>query len=145
MGEERSNPAAEPAGAGLARQFLGASPFASELRLEIVKIAEDHAVLSMQFDPSIVTIGTTVHGGAIASLADTAAAAAAWATHDVPENLRGSTVGLTISYLAAAVEEDLEAEARVLRRGRNLVFCDAEVRTAAGKPIAKALVTYKLG
>lgn len=92
-----------------------------------------------------MTIGTTIHGGAIASLIDTAAMVAAWADDSAPENLRGTTVSMTVSYLAPAEREDIQATARVLQRGRNLVFLDVEVRSVSRKDIARGLVTYKLG
>ena len=92
-----------------------------------------------------MTIGTIMHGGAIASLIDTAAMVAAWSEGEVPANARGTTVNITVAYLAAAQQEDLRAVARVLRRGRNLVYLDVEVTGASGNAVAKGLVTYKLG
>ena len=50
-----------------------------------------------------------------------------------------------MAYLTAAEKEDLQAVARVLRRGRNLVYLDVEVKGASGSVVAKGLVTYKLG
>jgi len=87
----------------------------------------------------------TVHGGALASLIDTAAMVAAWSGAPAVANSRGTTVGLTVSYLAAAQGEDVEANARVLRRGRSLVYLDVDVYSASGTFVAKGLVTYKLG
>jgi uncharacterized protein (TIGR00369 family) len=86
-----------------------------------------------------------VHGGALASLIDTAAMVAAWSGAETPENLRGTTVALSITFLAPANGEDVVAEASVLRRGRNLAFVEVDVRTADGRGVAKGLVTYKLG
>ena len=40
---------------------------------------------------------------------------------------------------------DIQATARVLRRGRNLVYLDVEVHSVSGNSIARGLVTYKLG
>jgi acyl-coenzyme A thioesterase PaaI-like protein len=37
------------------------------------------------------------------------------------------------------------ADARVLRRGRSLCFCDVDVTDASGTLVAKGIVTYKLG
>jgi acyl-coenzyme A thioesterase PaaI-like protein len=71
--------------------------------------------------------------------------AAAWSDAEVPEQIRGTTVGLTITYLAPASGEDLEAEAAVIRRGRSLCFLDVDVRTVSGASVARGLVTYKLG
>jgi uncharacterized protein (TIGR00369 family) len=107
------------------------------------------ATLTLPFAMPLVTVGSIVHGGAIASLIDTAAMVAAWSDVAIPEKPRGTTVGLTVTYLAAASGEDLQATARVLRRGRSLVYLDVEVRAvaqgAASGLVAKGLVTYKLG
>jgi acyl-coenzyme A thioesterase PaaI-like protein len=42
-------------------------------------------------------------------------------------------------------QEDLQAIARVLRRGRNLIYLDVDVSGALGDLVAKGLATYKLG
>jgi uncharacterized protein (TIGR00369 family) len=145
-----TDPGAQPgdtpqSGADLMRQFLPSSPFVGYLSITMDDIQPGVATLTLPFDPSVVTIGDTVHGGAIASLIDTAAMVAAWSDVAVPERLRGTTVGMTVSYLAAANGEDLHATARVLRRGRSLVYLDVEVHGAAGGLVAKGLVTYKIG
>lgn len=132
-------------GAELMRQFLPSSPFVGHLGVRLEAIEAGRAVVSLPFAASLATIGNVVHGGAIASLIDIAAMVAAWSGADIPEKLRGATVALSVTYLAAAQGEDLEAEARVLRRGHSLVYCDVDVRTRAGEPAARGLVTYKIG
>src|SRR5438477_7845729 len=93
----------------------------------------DMAMLRLPFANSLITNGTTIHGGAIASLIDTAAMVAAWADDSVPENMRGTTVSLSVTYLAPAEHEDIQATAQVLRRGRSLVYLDVEVQSVSGK------------
>jgi uncharacterized protein (TIGR00369 family) len=132
-------------GADFIRRFLPTSPFVGHLGIRLVDMQPDEATLALPFAEALVTIGTIVHGGAIASLIDTAAMVAAWSGAELPAHVRGTTVGLAITYLAAASHEDLEATARVLRRGRSLVYLDVEVRGASGGAVAKGLVTYKLG
>ncbi len=136
---------ASTSAADLIRQFLPTSPYVGHLGMRLVEMQPDSATLLLPFTESLVTIGTVVHGGAIASLIDTAAMVAAWSGAPLPEKIRGTTVGLTVSYLAAASSEDLRAEARVLRRGQSLAYVDVEVRGASGALVAKGLVTYKLG
>ena len=131
-------------GAALIRQVVAASPFAVLLGLEVVETADGRAVLRMPFREELVTIGRTVHGGALASLLDTTAMAAAWSGAPEPERIAGSTIGLSVSYLAPADEVDVLAEGTVSRRGRSVTHVDV-VATADGRPVAKALVTYKLG
>ena len=132
-------------GADFIRQFFPTSPYVAHLGMQLTEVQPGVATLTLPFANSLVTIGTVVHGGAIASLIDTAAMVAAWSDVEVPAKARGTTVNLTVAYLAAAEKEDLQAVAHVLRRGRNLVYLDVEVRGASGSVVAKGLVTYKLG
>ncbi len=139
-------PADQPlSGADFIRQFFPNSPYVAHLGMQLADIQPGMATLILPFTDSLVTVGTIVHGGAIASLIDTAAMVAAWSDAEVPKKARGTTVNLTIAYLAAAEKEDLQAIARVLRRGRSLIYLDVEVKGASGNAIAKGLVTYKIG
>lgn len=131
-------------GADFIRQFLPTSPYVGHLGMRLVEMQPDSATLALPFTEALITIGTVVHGGAIASLIDTTAMVAAW-SGAMPEKLRGTTVGMTVNYLTAANSEDLQATANVLQRGKSLVYLDVEVRSASGKLVAKGLVTYKLG
>jgi len=132
-------------GMELVRQVVPSSPFVVLVGLSLDVVEEDHVVMTLPFRDEVVTIGTTVHGGAIASLIDSAASCAGWATPDPPENMRGSTVALNVTYLAAANGTDLRAEARVLRRGKSLSFIDVDVTDVDGRLLAKGTATYKLG
>ena len=113
--------------------------------MQLLDIQPGVARLALPFTEELVTIGTIVHGGAIASLIDTPAMVAAWSDAEVLAKARGTTVNMTVSYLASAQQEGLQAIARVLRRGRSLVYLDVEVSTASEQLVAKGMVTYKLG
>lgn len=138
--EERSR-----SGAEFIRQFFPTSPYVAHLGMQLDDIQPGIGRLSLPFTNALVTIGTIVHGGAIASLIDTAAMVAAWSDAEIPAKARGTTVSLTVAYLSTADKEDLHAIARVLRRGSSLVYLDVDVTSASGKAVAKGLVTYKLG
>jgi uncharacterized protein (TIGR00369 family) len=132
-------------GAELISRFLGASPFVGHLGLRLESIEPDHARLAMPFRPPLVTIGDTVHGGAISSLVDTAAMAAAWSNAEVTDSPRGTTVGISVDFVAAARGQEVTADARIIRRGKSLCFCEVDVTDEDGELVAKGLVTYKLG
>jgi uncharacterized protein (TIGR00369 family) len=132
-------------GADFIQTFLSTSPYVGHLGIQLRQMQPDMAQLVLPFTDALVTVETVVHGGAIASLIDTAAAVAAWSNTEVPERARGATVSLTVAYLSAASHEDLLAVARTLSRGRSLVYLDVEVNGASGVAVAKGLVTYKLG
>ena len=120
-------------------------PFAKLLGIEVDSVEPGHAVLSMKLRDDLMRNNGIAHGGAIATLIDSAASCAGWATSTPPENMRGTTVALNVSYLAAADQTDLRAEAKVLRRGKMLSFIDVDVTNGEGKLVAKGSATYKLG
>ena len=132
-------------GAELISEFLKHSPFVGHLGIELREIEDDRVVLALPFRDEVVTIGDVVHGGAISTLIDTAAMAAAWSAIEFDEPPRGTTVGLSVDFLAAGRAADLLAEATILRRGSSLCFCEVKVRPATGgELVASGLVTYKL-
>jgi len=138
----------EPAGqtgADIMREFLKHSPFVGHLGMQLVGLAPDHAEIHLPFRYELITIGDMVHGGAISALIDTTAMAASWSTETPPANMRGTTVGFTVNFLAAARSVDLTARATVIQRGKNLCVADVEVADPSGSLVAKGLVTYKLG
>ena len=124
--------------------FIPTSPFAATLGIAVDSLEPDLAVLVMPFKQELVTIGDVVHGGALSTLVDTAAMAAAWCTDDIPETPRGTTVALSVNFVAAARAADLRATAQVVKRGGSLCHCQVDVSDGS-KLVAKGLVTYKLG
>ena len=126
----------------LVEAFIPHSPHAKALGISIEEIEADRAVLSMPFKEELVTMGDVVHGGAIGTLIDTAATVSAWATDEVPQSPSGATVALSINFISAARAVDLRAEAKVVKRGRKLSFCEVEARDPDGTLIANGIATY---
>jgi uncharacterized protein (TIGR00369 family) len=122
--------------------LLGSS-LARRLGIALESLEPERVVLAMPFRPDNVTVGSIVHGGAIATLIDIAGAAAS-ASGAPSEVAGGATSALTVSYLAPADGVPLSAEARVIQRGRSQTVSDVEVRDDTGRLVAKALVTSRL-
>jgi uncharacterized protein (TIGR00369 family) len=127
------------------RQFVPQSPLVAHLGLRLESIGTDEATLVLPFRAELATMDDIVHGGAIASLIDTAGMAASWASDEEPESLAGSTVTLNVSYLTAARGQDLTAHAAVLRRGRSMVFSEVKVTEPSGRLVATGSVVQRLG
>ena len=108
-------------------QFIPSSPFVAKLGIVAEVLDADEVRLRLPWDPSNVTLGDMVHGGAIAALADVTVMAAAWAGAEVPDSLRGVTTSMAIQFLAPARASDLIGVGRVLRRGKTLVSCEVDV------------------
>jgi uncharacterized protein (TIGR00369 family) len=134
-----------PTGAEVIAQFLPQSPFVAKLGVIADRLEDGEVRLRLPWSPSNTTVGDMVHGGAIATLADLTVMAAAWCGAQAPDNLRGVTVSMALDYMAPARSTDLIGVGRVLRRGRSLVNCEAEIMTPDGDLVAKAIATYKIG
>jgi uncharacterized protein (TIGR00369 family) len=127
------------------REFVPASPLVQHLGMRLETLEADRAVLRLPFDPKLATMADVVHGGAIASLIDTAGMAATWADDVEPESVAGATVSLNVDYVAAARGQDLVATASVVRRGRSLCFTEVTVTEPDGKVVAKGSVVQRFG
>ena len=115
-------------------------PFAKLIGIELDQINEGVATLGLEVRNDLMQNNGVVHGGAIASLIDTAAAFAIVSV--LPSGERVTTVDLTISYLRPLTTGRARATARVVRAGRRLIAVSGEVLDDGGKPVATALTTY---
>jgi uncharacterized protein (TIGR00369 family) len=145
MTDENPGATVTHSGAEIITQFLAHSPFVRHLGMQLESIEPDHARLAMPYRDELATIGDVVHGGALAAIVDTAAMAASWSAHEASGELRGTTVGLSVDFVAAARGREVFADARVVRRGKSLCFCDVDVTDADDNLVVKGIVTYKLG
>jgi uncharacterized protein (TIGR00369 family) len=119
-----------------------AEPYCRELGVAVDEITEERVRLRLPYDDKNSNPGRALHGGVAASMIDIAGVAAARAGFDAEAD--GGAIDVAVNYLAAAIGEDIVATARVLRRGKEITYADVDVATAAGKPIAKGLVTTRL-
>lgn len=126
------------------RELMPRTPFIGLLGLTFDDWEPDRIVARIPFDKKLTNDGKVFHGGVIASLIDTAGAAAAWSGHDMSKGMKAATVAMSVEYLGATKERDLVATARALRRGKELIFTDIDVEDADGKPVAKAILTYRI-
>ena len=123
-----------------AQSRLKLSNFSVLVGLEVEKLYEGGAVLVMTVNEHHLQIHNVVHGGVIATLADTAGALAAYTVSALGAEL--ATIELKINYLLPIAEGKVEAEGRVLRAGRNFIVVECDVRNAQGQLAAKALMTF---
>ena len=111
------------------------------LRVEAVRL--DYCRMVLPFKPELEQPMGIVHGGAIATLLDAVVVPAIGSAY--PTSTGFSTVDLSIQYHSALRSEDAVAHGWVVRRGKRIVFCEAEARGAnSAKTIAKAILTYSV-
>lgn len=122
------------------KQAVDSVPYAHLLGIELDEVSEGTATLGMEIRRELTQNHGVVHGGAIASLIDTAMAFAIITLLAPREKV--TTVDLTISYLRPLTKGRATAKARVVRAGRRLFSVSADVFDEDGKLASTALSTY---
>jgi uncharacterized protein (TIGR00369 family) len=121
------------------------APFSALLGLKIESAVNGEARVRMPFRLDLLNEGgpqAPIHGGAIASLIDTAAVTAVWTDSKTQQS---ATISMTINYLNAGVSSDLIATARVRKRGRRIASLSVEVVDEKGQVVADSLVVFRVG
>jgi acyl-CoA thioesterase len=122
-------------------QAFGQVPYARLLGLEFVGAERGAATFALDVREDLTRMGGILHGGALVSLLDTAAA---FAVHTLLEpGARTVTVDLTVHFLRpVSTAGRVEARAKVLRAGRRIVILSVEATDQTGVLIATATMTY---
>jgi acyl-CoA thioesterase len=126
--------------AAYARRFHLENPWAKFFNVRIEDMGPGHARLVLPFRAEYTHGLRVVQGGVITSVADAAIAHAIMPMLEPGQAC--TTVELKINFLAPVTKEDMVAEARVVRKGRQIVLGEADVRSPEGRHFARALATY---
>lgn len=115
-------------------------PYVRLLGLEFVAAERGSATFALEVREELTRMGGILHGGAVVSLMDTAAACAVHTLLEPGE--RTVTVDLTTHFLRPGGTGRVEARARVLRKGRRIVILNVEAQDGEGTLIATSTMTY---
>lgn len=115
---------------GLANQ----SPYFRHLGMVIAELGMGEALVELQSRDHHLQVYGNVHGGVIASLADTAIFWSCFAELD--ETVGITTVDLKVNYLAPVAEGKLSARGKRIRLGRTLGLGETEIFNGEGKLVA---------
>ena len=126
------------------RDLMLTTPFIGLLGIVFERYQPDEVTIRLPFRKDLTNDGTYFHGGVIASVMDTAGAAAAWSNHDFDKGMRASTVAMSIQYTGAAKGCDLLCHARTARRRKELTFTEITATDADGNVVAHAVQTYRI-
>jgi uncharacterized protein (TIGR00369 family) len=122
------------------REIFARVPYVGLLGFEFVRAERGAATFALDVREELTRMGGILHGGAVVSLLDTAAA---FAVHTVIEpEARTVTVDLTVHFIRPASRGRVEATARVLRRGRRVCILSVEARDEAAEIVATSTMTY---
>jgi uncharacterized protein (TIGR00369 family) len=122
--------------------FRNDIPFIKDLGLELISAEDGRAVVALTLAPRHLNSWSVVHGGVLMTMLDMAMAVAGRSLDAAAGG--GVTVEMKTSFLQPAnAAGRLLASAQLLHRTRTMSFCDAEVRDADQRLIAKAMGTFK--
>jgi len=117
--------------------------FIQHVGIEVEEVRFDYCRMRLPFRPELEQPMGVVHGGAIATLLDVVVVPAIGSRYGA--DVGYSTVDMHVQYLSALVKEDAVAEGWIVKRGRSVVFCEAEIIGATtGKLIARSVLTYNV-
>jgi len=122
------------------REAFARVPFASLLGIRIHSLERGAATMLFDVRPELTRMEGILHGGALASLIDTAAAFAVLSLLAPDEQT--VTVDLTLHYLRPVTAGQVAARARVVRAGRRLVNVAVEATDSDHRLVASAMLIY---
>ena len=115
------------------------TPYYRLLGMELEALEEGYARITMPVDEKLLQMYGSIHGGAVASLADSAVGAALISV--LAEDEKAITIDLKLNFVSAVAEGTLIAEARLFHRGRRTAAGDVEIRNGEGRLVAKGIST----
>ncbi|WP_062393018.1 PaaI family thioesterase [Gordonia phthalatica] len=120
------------------------SPVARAIGLRLVSAVPESVTIALPYSDDSVTVPGVLHGGVIATLIDTAAAAASASglTDDDADTTGGATADLTIHYLLPGTG-DLTATADVVSRTRSATLSEIKVRDVSGALVVTGVATSR--
>ena len=123
------------------RKRLASSPALQWLKPTLEELELDACVLKLAYRPELTNGSGAVHGGVLATLADTAVAFALSTNFD--GKMGFATSDMTIHFLRRA-KDDVFARARILKKGRRVNVGEVDVVGSDGRPVARVLTTFLL-
>jgi acyl-CoA thioesterase len=123
-------------------KVANSSPYYRLLGMEVKEIKEGESRIGMPFRQDLTHPYGIAHGGAIASLADSAVAMAL--IDLVGPRDRIATIEFKINFVASVDKGELEAHARIIHKGSKTAVGDVEVVNEKGELVAKLVATYSI-
>jgi len=124
------------------RKVTNNSPYYQLLGMEVMEIKEGESKIQMPFKQGLTHPYRIVHGGAIASLADSGVAMALISLVEPKD--RFTTIEFKINFFAPVSKGNLEAHAKIIYKGSKTAVGEVEVKNGEGKLVAKLIATYSI-
>ena len=121
------------------KHIVDTNPYWNLLDMRVQEAEKGRSRCIMTIGPRHLIKRGTVHGGAIASLADSAVGIALMSI--VEKHHFIATVELKINYLSPITQGEIVADARIIHKGSRIAVGEVDL-TNNGKLAAKCIATY---
>jgi uncharacterized protein (TIGR00369 family) len=141
--DPNSYPPLEPALETALLERINEAPYSKLLGMVTETVRREYSRMRLPYRPDLNQPAGLVHGGAIASLIDTAVVGAVFSgVQEMPRRI--VTINMLVQYMDAVIEEDVIAHAWVRKRGRSTVFLSVECETPSGKQVCHGELVYRI-
>lgn len=124
------------------KEITNRSPFYQLLGMKVLEIQDGTCRIEMPFRKKLTHPYGIIHGGAIASLADSAVAMALISL--VKPSDRITTIEFKINFLIPIRQGKLTAQAQIIHKGSKTAVGEVAVINEYGKLVAKVMATYNI-
>ena len=114
-------------------------PVGKLIGFKLAEAGDGRAVVTLETGPQHANPMGTLHGGILCDIADAAMGIAFNSTLDSTESF--TTVELKINFFRPVWKAVLQAEGRVIRRGKTVGYVECQVTDENGRAVAKASST----
>lgn len=119
--------------------MVNTSPYPRHLRMQLVSISVDQAMVKLKTEQFHLQPFGIVHGGVLATLVDTATF---WSVFlRLPEDAGLVNIDLKLNYLKSISTGLMTAQGRCIRAGRSINYAEASVKDKEGNLIAHGTST----
>jgi 1,4-dihydroxy-2-naphthoyl-CoA hydrolase len=126
--------------ASATEQIRDLMPLCATLGIRVDTYQADSVAMSLDWSESLCTSNGILHGGALMALADSSGGACAFL--NLPASASGTaTIESKTNFLAAVRSGGVTATSKPLHVGDRTIVVETEVRTAAGRLVAKVTQT----
>jgi acyl-CoA thioesterase len=124
------------------KKYVNKSPFYKTISMRMVSTGTGGSVVRLRAGTKHKNLWGTLHGGVMASLADSACGISVLPFLTVGETI--VTTSLQMHYFAPADVGELTAYGKMIHRGRRLAHAEAEIMDVKKKLIAKGSASFSI-